>query len=52
MKRLAAKKDEDNAEPLAKKQLQSKANSLLNAKNVDIKTLKGFVQLLVNHQTY
>lgn len=46
MKRLAAKKDEDNAEPLAKKQLQSKANSLLNAKNVHIKTLKGFVQLL------
>ncbi|XP_037726852.1 nucleolar complex protein 4 homolog B [Drosophila subpulchrella] len=46
MKRLAAKKEEDIAEPLAKKQLQSKANSLLNAKNVDIKTLKGFVQLL------
>ncbi|KAH8368306.1 hypothetical protein KR084_009873 [Drosophila pseudotakahashii] len=46
MKRLAGKKDEVVAEPLAKKQLQSKANSLLNAKNVDIKTLKGFVQLL------
>ncbi|XP_050746310.1 nucleolar complex protein 4 homolog B isoform X2 [Drosophila biarmipes] len=46
MKRLAAKKDEDIGEPLAKKQLQSKANALLNAKNVDIKTLKGFVQLL------
>ncbi|XP_016971826.1 nucleolar complex protein 4 homolog B [Drosophila rhopaloa] len=46
MKRLAGKKDEDIAEPLAKKRLQAKANSLLNAKNVDIKTLEGFVKLL------
>ncbi|XP_017055094.1 nucleolar complex protein 4 homolog isoform X2 [Drosophila ficusphila] len=46
MKRLGSKKDEDNEEPLHKKHLQSKANSLLNAKNVDVKTLKGFVQLL------
>ncbi|EDX01274.1 nucleolar complex protein 4 homolog B [Drosophila yakuba] len=46
MKRLAVSVDGDTRESLAKKQLQSKANSLLNAQNVDIKTLKGFVQLL------
>ncbi|EDV45736.1 nucleolar complex protein 4 homolog B [Drosophila erecta] len=46
MKRLAVRVDEDTGESLAKKQLQSKANSLLNAKNVDIKTLKTFVHLL------
>ncbi|XP_020797789.1 nucleolar complex protein 4 homolog B [Drosophila serrata] len=47
MKRPATKKSEDlEEEPLAKKQLQTKANSLLNAKDVDIKGLKAFVQLL------
>ncbi|XP_017112388.1 nucleolar complex protein 4 homolog isoform X1 [Drosophila elegans] len=46
MKRLAGKKDEDMGEPLAKMRLQSKANSLLNATNVDTKALEGFVRLL------
>ncbi|KAH8303355.1 hypothetical protein KR059_008845 [Drosophila kikkawai] len=43
MKRPAARKPEDHEEePLAKKQLQTKANSLLNAKDVDTKALKTF----------
>ncbi|KAH8340286.1 hypothetical protein KR074_000779 [Drosophila pseudoananassae] len=46
MKKPAAKKDEDAGEHVAKKQLQAKANALLNSKNVDTKILKGFVQML------
>ncbi|KAH8238627.1 hypothetical protein KR032_011916 [Drosophila birchii] len=47
MKRPATKRSEDlEEEPLAKKQLQTKANNLLNATDVDIKGLKAFVQLL------
>lgn len=49
MKRPATKKGEEQEEPLAKKQLQLKANSLLNAQVVDTKALKTFVQLLVSH---
>lgn len=48
MKRLTVKVNDDTGKSLAKKKLQSKANSLLNAEQVDIKTLKGFVQLLVS----
>lgn len=48
MKRLTVKVNDDTGKSLAKKKLQSKANSLLNAEQVDIKTLKGFVQLLKN----
>ncbi|KAH8256299.1 hypothetical protein KR038_006815 [Drosophila bunnanda] len=47
MKRLSTQMAEHPAEEyFAKKQLQTKANSLLNATDVDIKGLKAFVQLL------
>lgn len=48
MKKPAAKKNDDAGEPVAKKQLQTRANVLLNSKNVDTKILKGFVQMLVS----